>query len=336
MGVFAAFGMAARRWYLLLPLVLLSAGAAWLAYIQMPATYAASAVYQVGVQPASGGRPVASTPQVNTAQVAGLLIGRMQGGANGGPTASTYTVSGRPGSSIITVSAQGDNPGQALDRVAAGHTRLGAQLTALQTERVVQTDGDLRLQATTPPTASAPIRTTGIKVFLVTLLFGSMLSLVFAAAVERSARRRRSLREQAEADAPTEVVAKIEAEPVSASDAHRTSAMATHDDVREPEPEPEPELEPQPEPEPESEPDDAGAYSARATPAGERTGEGTHALRAPSSGEGTHALRMAPPPEEEPVRGPAPAESAPATVAAAATSAIPVGTNDEVSSDASV
>ncbi|WP_028926804.1 hypothetical protein [Pseudonocardia acaciae] len=236
MGVFAAFGMAARRWYILLPMVALSAGAAWLAYTQMPASYDATAVYRVtgGAEAAVQAR--AGSPQVNPGEVAGRLIGKMQPGA--GRPAGPYTVSGRPGSPMITIKASGDGATQALDRIGAANTRLNAALNTLETERVIPPNAGLRLDATMPPTTGPPIRDTGIQVFVVTLVFGLMLSLVFAAAVERSSRRRRALTEPSEPpapsedDKPTDVVARIKdappaAEPPAApavSDADRVAA----------------------------------------------------------------------------------------------------------------
>ena len=47
MGVIRALRMAARRWYLLVPLVLASVGVAYLAYTQMPAVYTATVVHQI-------------------------------------------------------------------------------------------------------------------------------------------------------------------------------------------------------------------------------------------------------------------------------------------------
>ncbi|HEY2205228.1 MAG TPA: hypothetical protein VGH99_12225, partial [Pseudonocardia sp.] len=278
MGAFRAFGMAARRWYLLLPLVLVAVGAAYLAYTQMPATYTATVTHQLrtassgsdssssGSDPSdpsesSGPDPSDSShraPPADAAALAGELAGKVQPPARGRPrtAAPPYVVTATPDEPTITVHADADSAQRAMDTVNEVGTRLTTQLAELQSERQAPPSQQLRLETESPPTVGPPVRTTGIKVFAVTLAFGLLLAVVLAAAVERSARHRARLAggdldgtddELDEDDRPTEVVPAVtdappgnggdrgpsaRAEPVAAGASRPETQRATPPEAR--------------------------------------------------------------------------------------------------------
>jgi len=217
-GLFRAFGMAARRWYLLLPLVLAAVGAAYVAYREMPAVYTASVVHQVNAphptaEPdwsaadSDSADPDADSPErieapspedsyASATTVAGELAAKVQPPRARAPGAQPpYTVTARPDSPLITVRADADSAERALGTVRGVSARLTAQLASLQDQRAVPADHEMRLDTAAPPSVGPPVRTTGIKVFAATLVFGLLLAVVLAAAVERSARRRAELAE---------------------------------------------------------------------------------------------------------------------------------------------
>jgi hypothetical protein len=207
-GVFRALGMAARRWYLLVPLVLASVGVAYLAYTQMPAVYTATVVHQInsaasgssdsgsGDSSGADGSGDGSQSSFGTSStLAGQLAAAVQPPASRGRQAPPYTVTARPDAPMITVRADGESPTKALDTVNAVSDRMVTELTTLQNDQRVPSDAQMKLDTPVPASVAPPVRTTGIKVFAATLLFGLMLSVLLAAAVERSARQRRALLE---------------------------------------------------------------------------------------------------------------------------------------------
>jgi hypothetical protein len=212
--------MAARRWYLLVPLVLASVGVAYLAYTQMPAVYTATVVHQInstasgssggdsGASAGSGSGDSGDTGDTGDAAgdgsqssfgtssaLAGQLAQAVQPPATRGRQAPPYTVTARPDAPMITVRADGESPAKALDTVNAVSDRMITELATLQNDQRVPSDAQLKLDTPVPASVAPPVRTTGIKVFAATLLFGLMLSVLLAAAVERSARQRRALLE---------------------------------------------------------------------------------------------------------------------------------------------
>ncbi|HEV7791002.1 MAG TPA: hypothetical protein VGP05_18500, partial [Pseudonocardia sp.] len=202
--------MAARRWYLLVPLVLASVGVAYLAYTQMPAVYTATVVHQInstasdsaagdsGSSGASGDSASGDGSQSSfgtSSALAGQLAQAVQPPATRGRQAPPYTVTARPDAPMITVRADGESPAKALDTVNAVSDRMITELATLQNDQRVPSDAQLKLDTPVPASVAPPVRTTGIKVFAATLLFGLMLSVLLAAAVERSARQRRALLE---------------------------------------------------------------------------------------------------------------------------------------------
>ncbi|MBA2322481.1 MAG: hypothetical protein H0V92_00130, partial [Pseudonocardiales bacterium] len=206
----AAFGMAARRWYLLIPLVLVSIGVSWLAYTQMPATYTASVVHQVQAptphEPKPSGRrglilappPPPADPHAEATAAAAQLVESVHpqhpvGAAPGHATAQPVTVQLRPGPSSVTVRATADSAGHARDAVAAASTQLTERLREINDEQRILPADRMTLETVVPLVVQGPIRTVGRKVFVATLGFCLGLSVVLAAAVERSARRRRVL-----------------------------------------------------------------------------------------------------------------------------------------------
>ncbi|MDT7662274.1 MAG: hypothetical protein QOD04_1830, partial [Pseudonocardiales bacterium] len=223
MGVIRALRMAARRWYLLVPLVLASVGVAYLAYTQMPAVYTATVVHQInstasgssggdsgdsGASSGSGSGDSGDAGDTGDAAgdgsqssfgtssaLAGQLAQAVQPPATRGRQAPPYTVTARPDAPMITVRADGESPAKALDTVNAVSDRMITELATLQNDQRVPSDAQLKLDTPVPASVAPPVRTTGIKVFAATLLFGLMLSVLLAAAVERSARQRRALLE---------------------------------------------------------------------------------------------------------------------------------------------
>jgi len=205
--------MAARRWYLLVPLVLASVGVAYFAYTQMPAVYTASVVHQIN-GPASaangssdsgsaggestggessGGDGASNSFATATALAAQLAKDLQPPGARGRQTPPPYTLTAQPDAPMLTVRADGDSAAKALASVTAVSQRLVTQLATLQNDQRVPAGAQLKLDTPVPAAVAPPVRTTGIKVFAATLLFGLMLSVLLAAAVERSARQRRAL-----------------------------------------------------------------------------------------------------------------------------------------------
>ena len=211
-GVFRAFSMAVKRWYILFPLILVSVGASWLVYTQIPATYAASAVSQVNPPPtppddsssssddsadsdapsSSGALSQSNGPFGDAGATAGKLAAVVTPPPNGG-AAPPYTITVQPGTPLITVSASGSSATSVRGTVNAVTAKLTATLAQLQTQALVPTEQRMVLHTAVPAAVAPPVRTTGLRVFAVTLLFGLLLSVVVAAAVERAARRRREL-----------------------------------------------------------------------------------------------------------------------------------------------
>jgi hypothetical protein len=191
-GVFRVFSMAAARWYVLVPLVLVSLGVAWVAYTQMPALYTASAVYQVNA-PADGAG--SDTPFADTKATAAKLVRDIAPRPPGrGQTAPPpYVITARADSPMIDLHADSNDPDTALNVVKSVSTKLNDRLAKLQLDSRVSPDAQMRLDIAAPSAVAPPVRTTGVRVFAATLVFGLMLSLVIAAAVERTARRRRDL-----------------------------------------------------------------------------------------------------------------------------------------------
>lgn len=218
MGVFTALRMAARRWYLLIPLVLTGVGVSWLAYLQMPASYSASVVHEVkAAEPAAASSstsrhgltlaqpPTSPDPVERTSEAADELVGSVRpappaGTLPGRAGAQPITMTRHPDPSSITVRAVADSAAHARDAVEAVSTQLTDRLREIDEERGPRADEQLSLATSSPLTVQPPIRTVGRKVFMVTLAFCLALSVVLAAAVERSARRRRLLLAEAEAD----------------------------------------------------------------------------------------------------------------------------------------
>jgi hypothetical protein len=205
-GVSRAFSMAARRWYILLPLVLASVGVSWLVYNQIPATYTASVVRQVNPpmtqddpspdssdpssdspdsSDSSAGHPVANVGATAAKLAAAVAAPPVAGGV------PAYTVTVRPDAPMIMVTAAAGSARQAMGTVNSVDAKLTAALAQLQ--RAVPIDQRMVLDTPAPTVVAPPVRTTGLRVFVVTLLFGLLLSVVLAAAVERTARRRRDL-----------------------------------------------------------------------------------------------------------------------------------------------
>ena len=199
MGVFRVFSMAAARWYVLVPLVLVSLGVAWVAYTQMPAVYTASAVYQVNV-PADGAG--SDTPFGDTRATAARLARDVapRPPSRGQTAPPPYTVTSRADAPMIDLHADSNDPKTALNTVNSVSTKLKDRLAKLQLDSRVSPDAQLRLDVAAPSAVAPPVRTTGIRVFAATLVFGFMLSLVIAAAVERTARRRRDLLDEFDAE----------------------------------------------------------------------------------------------------------------------------------------
>jgi hypothetical protein len=202
--------MAARRWYLLIPLVLAGVGVSWLAYTQMPASYSASVAHQVkvptpSVEPATTHRgltlappPPPPDPDEQTEKAAAELVASVRpeppaGVARGRTGVQPVTLTRQPDSSLITVRALADTAVHARDAVDAVSRQLADRLHELDEERGAPTDERMTLETSVPLAVQPPIRTVGRKVFVVTLAFCLALSLVLAAAVERTARRRRLL-----------------------------------------------------------------------------------------------------------------------------------------------
>ncbi|HEY9416475.1 MAG TPA: hypothetical protein VIQ30_17105, partial [Pseudonocardia sp.] len=215
MGVKAACGMAARRWYLLIPLMAASGGVAWVAYTQMPATYTAAAVYQVNISTASEtategrsrGFTIASSrtppdPRAVAKSAAVDLVESVHpappvGSVPGRGTAPPVTIQLQQGTAVITVRAVADSAGHARDAVAATTTQLTDRLRGIADEQRSLANTELTLDTVTPLAYRPPVRTVGLRVGVATLLFCLAMSVLLAAAIERSARGRRLLAAQA-------------------------------------------------------------------------------------------------------------------------------------------
>jgi len=214
-GVLAAVGMAARRWYLLIPLMAASGGVAWFAYTQMPASYAATAVYQVSTSTASEAKTISKsrglslaspkTPQDPLAVAKSAATDLVEsvhpqppaGPVPGRPTAQPVTIQLQPGTPVITVRAVADSAAHARDAVTATTTQLTDRLHGIAEEQRALAGTQLTLDAMSPMAFAPPERTVGRRVGIATLAFCLALSVLLAAAVERSARRRRLLAAQA-------------------------------------------------------------------------------------------------------------------------------------------
>jgi hypothetical protein len=216
-GVLAAFGMAARRWYLLIPLMAASGGVAWLAYTQMPASYTATAVYQVSTSTSiaseansagrSRGLTIASsrTPPAPLAVAKSAAVDLVEsvhpqppaGSVPGRSTAQPVTIQLQQGTPVITVRAVADSVDHARDAVTATTAQLTDRLHRIADEQRALADSELTLDAVSPVAYQPPVRSVGRKVAAVTLLFCLGMSVFLAAAVERSARGRRLLAAQA-------------------------------------------------------------------------------------------------------------------------------------------
>ena len=216
-GVFRVLPMAVRRWYILLPLILVAFGASWLVYRQIPATYTASVASQVekpaqspdsqssnaaggssspeqSSDPDSADSSDGTTPSVNPYADAGATAQKLAAAVAPPPSGSSaplYTVTVDSDSPLITVSANANSADSALGTVNSVTAKLTAGLAQLQ--QAVPTRIRMVLTTVAPAAVAPPVRTTGQRVFAVTLLFGILLSLVIAAAVERAALRRREL-----------------------------------------------------------------------------------------------------------------------------------------------
>ncbi|MDT7668335.1 MAG: hypothetical protein QOC74_1118, partial [Pseudonocardiales bacterium] len=163
MGVIRALRMAARRWYLLVPLVLASVGVAYLAYTQMPAVYTATVVHQInstasgssggdsgdsGASSDSGSGDSGDAGDTSGEQssfgtssaLAGQLAQAVQPPATRGRQAPPYTVTARPDAPMITVRADGESPAKALDTVNAVSDRMITELATLQNDQRVPSD----------------------------------------------------------------------------------------------------------------------------------------------------------------------------------------------------
>jgi len=207
-GVWRIFGMAARRWYLLVPFMLLSFGVSWLAYTHMPVVYRASVVHQVvphqinasysaDARSAGSGGRLPQNPFPSAKAVAADLVASVRpqwpSDRSQRTPGEAVKIRQRPNTPLITVEARAADQAGANESAKAASSRLAERLTALQDERQVPASGRMTLDTPVPLSVLIPVRTTGVKVFAVTLVFGLMLSIILAAATERSDRRRRAL-----------------------------------------------------------------------------------------------------------------------------------------------
>lgn len=198
MDLVALARIALRRWKILVPLLLLSAGIGWLAATAVAPTYQVDGAIRVSY-PFSTDSGVAALVQSNPfydTDSAALVLGRVGGSvdltkavvANGGT--AEYIIDGSTGRSILTITVTGPDEQEALRTHGVVVRELADRLDRLQADKDIPSPYRITADDVVKPQNALISNSSRTKVLIASMALGMILSIGVCLIADHRLRRR--------------------------------------------------------------------------------------------------------------------------------------------------